>query len=130
MERTTKRDNSRAPGGDSRHFNRIFNGFSASGEKQGLARFAYRHQCIQPFGKLDIIAVRRDLETRMGKFFKLLTHRINHCRMVMPGIEHRNTRSKINIAFAFNIPNFGIFRFFDVYRQRIADSLRNRLLTP
>ena len=64
----------------------------------------------------------------MGKGLQLLRDGGNNFRVAMAGIEHGNSRSKINHLIAFHIPQRGILRLLNKVIAHYAYAARRRLL--
>ncbi len=63
----------------------------------------------------------------MGKGVELFFDGGNDLWMAMAGIQHRDTRSKVDVLVALDVPYRGVFRFIGIEVTHHADAARRRL---
>ena len=92
-----------------RNFDRVFHGFCTGGEEGGFGRSLDRRGFVHAFGQANVGFVWHDLIAGVGEMIQLLGNRGDLLGMAMAGIDHGNAAAKVDVAFAFNVPDFGVF---------------------
>jgi hypothetical protein len=110
-------------------FHGIFDGFRAGGDEDRLLGEIARHSLVEAFGQRHVVLVGHDLMAGMGKAIELVFYRRNHLRMAVAGVDDRDAGREIDIAAAFDIPEFGILGPFGIDLGGDADAARDRVGT-
>ncbi len=108
VERAGECDQPGAAGGGAGDLDRVFNRFRAGGEERGFLLVIAGRQAVDFFSQFDIAAVRNNLVSGMGEAFQLLPDGGDDFRVAVAGVEHRDAGGEIDVALAFDIPQFGI----------------------
>ena len=86
-----------------RNLDRILDRFRARVHKQGFLRTPARRQRIQLLADRNVAFIGQHVKAGMQEAIKLATHRVNHRRSAMSGIEAADAAGKIDQAVAVNI---------------------------
>ena len=120
-----KGDHARASGMGAGDLDRVLHRFRTRRQEDGLVRPARRHQPVQPIGKAYIAFVGRDLKAGVAELLELCRNRRLDPRMQMTGVEDGDAGGEIDIAPAFDIPDFGVIGLLDKYRQHRGHATRH-----
>ena len=122
VEAAREGDDAGAAGGSPGDLDRVLGGFRACGEEYRLERAGDRSQRIQTLGQRDVGLVHHHLEAGMGEALHLLLDRSDDLGMAVARVDHRNAAGKVDVALAFDIPQFGIAGAGSRERGRVPDA--------
>ena len=109
MKGAREGDDRRTPRRGPRDLHRIFGRFCAGREEDRLRVALEGGERVQPLGKRDIGLVGHHLKGRVRVELELFLDRLDHLRMAVAGVQHRDSAREIDEASSFDIPEFGIF---------------------
>ena len=101
-------DQSLRPRGDPRDFHGVFAGLGPCSDKDRFLGEIARNSSVEPFCQPDIGFIGQNLMAGMGELGHLVGDRRHHLGVAMARIHHRDSRRKVDIAVAFDIPDLGI----------------------
>ena len=128
VEAAGEGDHRLAPGGVARDLDRVLDRFGTGGDEDGLLVEITRRDGVQPLGQVHVVLVRHDLVAGVGEAVELRLHRFHHSGVAMAGVDHRDAAREIDIAAAFDVPDFGILGAVGIDLRRHADAARDRLV--
>ena len=129
MERAGESDHAGATGVCPGNLHSVFSRFGAGCEKDRLGVLDGR-QRVQPLGQFDINLICRDLEGGVGESLHLRGGGSHHFRMAVPCIGDGDARCEIDIAAAFNIPEFAVLGTVGKDRRGRCHSTGNSSFAP
>ncbi len=124
MESAAEGDHARALGVRARDFDGVLHRLGPGREQRGLLRKVAGRQRVELLGQRHVALVRHDLITSVGEALQLLLDGGDDFRMAMPGIEHRDAPGEVDVATAFDIPEFGALGAVGIKTGHHADAAR------
>jgi hypothetical protein len=97
----------------------------AISDEKSLLREVARHHLVQLLADRDIVDIGRGLERGVRDLVKLVAHALDHLRMAMAGVVDGDAGGKIDVALAFDVPQFGVLRLLDVDVEMFRQASRN-----
>ena len=128
MEAAGKGDDRLAAGGVAGDFDRVLDGLCAGGDEDRLLVELAGQHAVQPLGEAHIALIGHDLVAGMGEAVELRLDRLDHLRMAVAGVDHRDARREVDVAAALDVPDFRVFGAIGVDLSGHADAARDRLV--
>lgn len=103
-----------------------FSPASGTGRREdGLLREVARNELVQALGEAHIVFVRHDLVAGVGETVDLRLHGFDHLGVAVPGVDHGDAGSKIDVLSALDIPDFSILRTLGINLRGHTHAARN-----
>ena len=110
-------DDARTASGGAGNFHGVLNGFGAGGDEQRLFGCVTRGQRVQFFSQFDVGAVGHHLKAGVGIVIFLRLGGFDHFGVAVAGVQDADAPDEIDVAVAFDIPQFGILGVFRIDRR-------------
>ena len=108
MEAAGKGDDGVAAGGGAGDLDGVLERLGAGRHEDRLLFERAGNQRVQPLGERDVVLVGHHLVAGVGEALELILDGLDHLRVAVAGVEHRDAGSEVDVAAAFDIPDLGI----------------------
>ena len=126
VERAVEGDHAGAFGVITRDLDRVFDRLGTGREQRGLLLVAARRQGVELLGQRDVALVGHDLVAGVRVALELRGDRTDHLRVAVAGVHHRDAAGEVDVAVAFDVPEFGVVGTVGEERAHHADATRRR----
>ncbi|EAU67297.1 hypothetical protein STIAU_4929 [Stigmatella aurantiaca DW4/3-1] len=117
VEPPAEGDDAAAARGRTGDLHRVLDGLGPRGEEGRLLGERPRRQPVEPLGQPHVGLVGDDLVGAVREGIELGLHRLDHPRVAMPRVEHRDAAREVDEAAALHVPQLTVLRAGDEKRR-------------